>query len=71
MRVESENLLFKFGPKLAKLIRINPVKGYNSVYGVDSVRFTDYESLGQEPNANKPEIIYLQTTAKEGINMIY
>ena len=25
MRVESEKLLFKFGPTLAKMIRINPV----------------------------------------------
>jgi len=25
MRVEGEKLLFKFGPKLSKMIRINPV----------------------------------------------
>ena len=33
MRCEGEKIADKFGPKLAKLIRINPDKGIPSVYG--------------------------------------
>lgn len=71
MRVESETLLHKF--KGSTLIRINPVRGLKSIYGEERVRFIDESNVhGLEDDGHtKPNIICIEKTAKEGINLIY
>lgn len=67
----------QFGYKLAKLIRINPVKGIPSIYGEKYVNFIEESNFEErivkddQSFKNRLEIIYLETTALKGINDLY
>lgn len=66
MRCISEEILDKFGPNKAILIRINPSKGIPSVYGINSVNFIEEQNYNEKilnKDLAKNEIYYIQNTA--------
>ncbi len=65
IRCISEDLLDKFGPKAAKLVRINPNKGYNSVFGDHAVNFIDQHNYEQKIKEDEKdiEIMHIENTA--------
>lgn len=74
MRCISEEILDKFGPNKAKLIRINPERGITSVYGLHSVEYieeSNFDERMRDRSVKEIEIMWLQNTALNGISDLY
>ena len=73
IRCISEELLDKFGPKKAKLVRINPLKGYGSVFGEHAFSFIDQSNFEQksEESSQNIEIMHIKSTALQAITDLY
>lgn len=53
MRCISEEILDKFGPKKARLVRINPQRGIASVYGIDSVNYIEEQNFEEKTRGSE------------------
>jgi hypothetical protein len=62
IRCISEDILDKFGPKKAKLVRINPERGIASVFGVHAVEYIEeanFEERIKDTGNKEIEIMWI------------